>query len=124
MNDSYTEFSQEHYNADLRAVKNFAQELIDSSYYGKCNNFLFKMESEYRSAFRTIIGYYDENSQKYIPGYLDKDIPFWRSVEEALVYCINDFQAISERHPDDTFYPAVVDAADTLLQVLVAGWPA
>lgn len=123
MSDSYSEFNQEKYEQDLRAAKWFAQELIDSSYSGPCHTWLFKMESEYRSSFRAIVGYYDENIDKYIPGYLDKDIPFWQSVEEALISCMKEYQGMAIRHPNNTFYLAVVDAADTILEYLVAGLP-
>lgn len=120
--DSFAGFCQEKYDVDLRAAKWFAQELIDASYNGPMKGYLFKMESEYRAAFRTIIGYVDEEGN-YIKGYLDKDVPFWWSVEEVLVNCMKDFTEMSERHPNSTLYPAIVDAADTILDYLGAGLP-
>lgn len=123
MTDSYTEFSREKYEQDLRAAKWFAQELIDASYNGPCHSWIFKMECEYRSSFKAIIGYYDENTETYIPGYLDKDVPFWWSVEEALIDCMKEYQQMAIRHPDNTFYLAVIDAADTILEYLIAGLP-
>lgn len=116
----YKEYEQSKFETDINAVKWFAQELIDSSYYGDCKSYLVKMESEYRQAFRTIIGYTDVYG-RYISGYLDA--PFWSSVEEALIHCMKDYQSAALRHPNNSFYPAVVDAANTILEYLTAGLP-
>ena len=117
---TYPEFDRDKFQVDLDAVKWFGQELIDSSYEGYTKSYLMRMESDYRQAFRTIIGYTDHYG-RYIPGYLDA--PFWSSVEEGLIRCIKDFKEASLRHPKDTFYPAVVDAAETILEYLTAGLP-
>ena len=120
MEVSFSEMDREKYIRDIDAVKWFAQELIDGSYTGVSNLFLMRMESDYRSAFRTIIGYTD-NYGRYIDGYLDA--PFWNCVEEALISCANEYREASLRHPKNSFYPAVVDACDTILEYLSAGLP-
>lgn len=120
MEGSYKEYEQSKLEIDINAAKWFGQELIDSSYFGSCKGYLLKMESEYRQALRTIIGYTDYYG-RYIDGYLDA--PFWSSAEEALIHCMKDYKEAALRHPKNTFYPAVVDAADTILEYLTAGLP-
>lgn len=122
MENEFARFCQEEWDKDICAVKWFAQELIDCSYDAPANKFLMKMESEYRAAFRTIIGYTDHDGN-YIPGYLDKDVPFWTNVEEAVVSCMNLYLEAAARHPKSSFYPAVVDACNTILEYLAAGLP-
>lgn len=116
--DSYIEFERDKLDIDLTAVKWYAQELIDASYNGPMKRYLFDMESIYRASYRIIIGYI-EPSGKYVPGYLDA--PFWGSVEEGLVSCIQFFKDASIKHPDNRSFPAVVDAASNLLEYLNAG---
>lgn len=130
MDENYAEFNQKKWQIDLNAAKWFGWEMMDSVYLGPCNSFLFKQECNYKQAYGTIVGYWinykdqitGEEVEKYIPGYLDKDIPFWQSVEEALISCINEYIDGAKRHPDDEFYPSVVDAAETILEYLVSGY--
>lgn len=116
---SFNEMQRERFLVDINAVKWYAQELIDSSYFGATSNFLMTMESYYRAAYRTIIGYTDE-AGRYIDGWLD--IPFWTSVEEALCSCIRENERAALRHPDNNFYPAVVDACYDLMDYLHGGY--
>lgn len=118
MYDSYSEYRLEKYNIDLRAVKWYAQEMIDASYNGPLKRFLFDMESNYRASLKLIVGYYDHRG-RYIDGYLDT--PFWESVEEGLCKCVDEYENASVRHPNNKLYPAVVDAAKELLEYLMAG---
>ena len=118
--ENYDEFETNKYLDDIRDVKWYAQELIDSSYEGVTKQFLMQMESEYRQAYRTIIGYEDHNG-RYIDGYLDA--PFWSSVEEGLISCYKTYEQAYKRHPKNTFYVAVMDACLDILEYLSQGLP-
>lgn len=118
MYESYLEYRQEKYEIDLRAVKWYAQELIDASYNGPLKRYLFDMESNYRASLQLIIGYFDHKG-RYVDGYLDA--PFWDSVEEGLCRCIEQYKRASIRHPNNRLYPAVVVSAKELLDYIMAG---
>ena len=116
---SFSEMNQHIFSVDINAVKWYAQELIDASYFGKTKSYIMDMESYYRAAYRAIIGYTDE-AGRYIDGWLDA--PFWTSVEEALCSCIRENENAALRHPDNNFYPAVVSAAYDLIDYLHGGY--